>query len=60
MIGKATGTNPTSGSGRWTGVMVGVDVSDTINVDNRIQGDAEIRIRRLPEPGGGRELYERL
>ena len=50
VIGDESGTNPTSGSGRWNGVMVGIDISNTASVDNRIQGDAEVRIDDFLNP----------
>ena len=43
-IGNATGTNPKTGSGTWTGSMVGVDVSNSSTRGNEIQGDARITI----------------
>ena len=51
-IGDATGSNPTAedGSGTWTGVMVGGDVSATAARGNRIQGDAEITIADFADP----------
>ena len=50
VIGNATGRNPTSGSGRWNGVMVGIDISNTRDNGNRIQGDAEVRIDDFLNP----------
>ena len=50
VFGSPTATNPTSGSGLWTGVMVGVDVSDTDALGNAIQGEAEITIRDFLNP----------
>ncbi len=50
VIGNATGRNPTSGSGRWNGVMVGIDISHTRDNGNRIQGDAEVRIDDFLNP----------
>ena len=50
VIGNPTGTNPTSGSGRWSGVMVGADVSDTDARGHAIQGDAEITLADFLNP----------
>ena len=50
VLGNATGTNPTSGSGTWEGVMVGVDVSETDARGNPIQGDAAITIGDFLNP----------
>ena len=49
-FGGWTRTNPTSGSGLWTGSMVGADVSDTDARGNMIQGDAEITISDFLNP----------
>ena len=52
-IGDAAGTNPAAsgGSGTWTGVMVGADVSDTDARGHVIQGDARLRIDDFSDPG---------
>ena len=50
VLGNATGTNPTSGSGRWSGVMVGADVSATGARGHVIQGEAAITIRDFLNP----------
>ena len=51
-IGDATGSNPTaeSGSGVWTGVMVGADVGATAARNSKIQGDAKITIADFDDP----------
>ena len=43
-IGDDTGTNPTSGTATWSGVMVGADVSASRTLGNVIQGDADIAV----------------
>ena len=50
--GDATGTNPTAamGSATWTGAMVGVDISDSPRLANRVSGDAAISIHDLTLP----------
>ena len=48
--GVASGSNPASGGGTWTGVMVGADVSGTATNGNNIQGDAEITIADFADP----------
>lgn len=51
-VGDATGTNPIAegGSGTWTGVVVGADVSATVARGHKIQGDAEITIADFADP----------
>lgn len=50
--GDAPNTNPEAagGSGTWSGVMVGADVSQTATHGNLIQGDAEITIADFADP----------
>ena len=54
-IGDATGTNPVEadGSGTWSGVMVGGDVSATASRGHVIQGDADITIADFSDPKVG-------
>ena len=51
-VGDAPNTNPETagGSGTWSGVMVGADVSQTSTRGNLIQGNAEITIADLADP----------
>ena len=49
-IGNATGSNPVRGSATWSGVISGVDVSDS-NYLNQIQGDADLTISDFADPG---------
>ena len=51
-VGNAQNTNPAAadGSGTWSGVMVGADVSQTATRGNVIQGDAEITIANFANP----------
>ena len=51
--GAASGSNPVSGGGTWTGVMVGADVSGTGTNGHNIQGDAAIRIADFADPKVG-------
>ena len=69
-VGKATGTNPTSGSATWKGAMVGVSElsEDLLNSQVKVQGDAtlsiadfmipeiDIRFTNVFEPHGGDHL----
>ena len=48
--GVASGSDPMSGGGTWTGVMVGADVSGTATNGNNIQGDAAISIADFADP----------
>ena len=51
-VGHASTTNPEAagGSGTWSGVMVGADVSQTPTRGNLIQGNAEITIADFAAP----------
>ena len=51
-IGDAPGTNPVAagGSGTWSGVMVGADVSATAARGDRIQGEATLTIGSFANP----------
>ena len=51
-VGDAANTNPVvaGGSGTWSGVMVGADVSQTSTRGNLIQGNAEITIADFADP----------
>ena len=51
-VGDAPNTNPEAagGSGTWSGVMVGADVSQTSTRGNLIQGNAEITIADFADP----------
>ena len=51
-VGDTTGTNPTPamGGATWTGAMVGVDISDSPRLGNRVSGDAAIGIDDLTLP----------
>lgn len=49
-IGVATGSNPVHGSATWSGVMAGVDVSETSSYRNRIRGDADLTIADFADP----------
>lgn len=51
-VGDASNTNPEAagGSGTWSGVMVGADVSQTATRGNLIQGNAEITIAGFADP----------
>ena len=71
-VGKATGTNPTSGSATWKGAMVGVSElsEDLLNSQVKVQGDAtlsiadfmipeiDIRFTNVFEPHGGDHLSD--
>ena len=48
--GVASGSNPASGGGTWTGVMLDADVSGTATNGNNIQGDAAISIADFADP----------
>jgi len=49
-IGVATGSNPVLGSATWSGVMAGVDVSDTASYRSRVRGDADLTIADFTDP----------
>lgn len=49
-IGNATGANRISEGLTWSGVMVGIDVSDTSSRGNPIQGDAVLTTVAAPYP----------
>ena len=71
-VGKATGTNPTSGSATWKGAMVGVSElsEDLLSSQVKVQGDAtlsiadfmipeiDIRFTNVFEPHGGNRLSD--
>ena len=41
-VGQASGTNPVSGTGTWTGVALGMDLNRMVTNPDVLQGDAEI------------------
>ena len=52
-VGEATGSNPAGAAGggaSWTGVMVGMDVSDPAAQGSVVRGDAEITINDFADP----------
>ena len=70
-VGKATGTNPASGSATWKGAMVGVNVSeDSFSSQVMVQGDAtlniadffipeiDVRFTNVFKPHGGKRLSD--
>ena len=47
MLGKIPESNPPSGSARWTGAMLGIDVGGTSTHGNRVRGEASITVDDL-------------
>ena len=41
-VGSASGANPVSGTGTWTGVAMGIDLNQLLSKPGMLQGDAEI------------------
>ena len=49
-VGDVSGSNPTSGSASWNGVMVGIDISDTETNANPLLGDATVTVDDFNNP----------
>ena len=50
-IGSASGSNPTTGSATWTGVMAGIDVREGASTfGNIVEGDAQVSIDDFYRP----------
>ena len=49
-VGNATGTNPTTGGAIWSGIMVGMDVRDSVTSPHGVQGEASITISDFANP----------
>ena len=41
-VGQASGANPVSGTGTWSGVAMGIDLNQLLSKPGMLQGDAEI------------------
>ena len=49
-VGNATGTNPTAGGATWSGVVVGMDVRNSVTPPHAVQGEASISIADFASP----------